>query len=44
MAGVGEVQVDGAPHRERRGGEGATKRCYDEKRLLMGGKGVRRRK
>ena len=29
VAGVGNVQVDGAPHRGRRWVEGATERCYN---------------
>ena len=29
--------MDSDPRRERRWGSGATERCYDNKRLLMGG-------
>ena len=37
VAGVGDVQVNGATRRKRRWGEGVTDRCGDDKRLLMGG-------
>ena len=38
VAGVGDIQVDGVLHQERRWGAGAMERCYDDKRLLMGGR------
>ena len=38
VAGVGNVQVEGVPRWERRWGAGVTERCYDEKRILMGGR------
>ena len=37
VTGVGDVQVDSAPRQERIWGAGATKRCYDDKQMLMGG-------
>ena len=37
MAGVGDIQVDGVSRQERRWGEGATERCYDDKQILVGG-------
>ena len=45
VVGVGDIQVDGTSLWERRWVAGATARCYDNKRLLMGGGGgvMRRR-
>ena len=37
MVGVGNIQVDGVPFRERRWVAGVTERCGNEERLLMGG-------
>ena len=39
MTGVGEFQVSGVPLQERRWGAGATEKCYNNERLLMGGSG-----
>ena len=36
-ANVEDVQVGGVPRQERRWGAGETQRCYNEKRLLVGG-------
>ena len=38
MAGVGNVQLEGALHPEMRWGAGATERCYNDKRLLIRGR------
>ena len=38
VAGVGNYQVDGAPLQEMIWGAGAAEQCYDNKRLLMGGR------
>ena len=40
VAVVGDVQVEGAPHQEKRWGLGVVERCDNDKRLLMRG-GVR---
>ena len=37
VAGVGDVQVDVVPRRERRWGAGVTKKCYNKKLLPMEG-------
>ena len=37
VAGVGDIQVDGAPQREGRWVAGVTERCGNEERILMGG-------
>ena len=37
MAGVGVVQVEDPPRRERRWGAGVAERCANNKRLMMGG-------
>ena len=37
VAGVGSIQVYSNPFRERKWVAGATERCYNNKRLMVGG-------